>query len=214
MKFVVAIDGPAAAGKGTIGRRIAERFGFTHLDTGLLYRAVGKRAIDAGRGVIDEGMAEICAKELRPADLQQEGLRSIMVARAASKVAAFPRVRTALLDFQRNFALQEGGAVLDGRDIGTVICPDADVKLYVTASAEERARRRHAELRARGDETSYERVLADVRDRDARDASRTDAPMVQAADAVLLDTTELDIETAVAKAAKIIEQVLSRGGKA
>jgi cytidylate kinase len=213
MKFVVAIDGPAAAGKGTIGRRIAERFGFAHLDTGMLYRAVGKRTIDAGRGVIDEGMAEIAAKELTPADLERDDLRTILVARAASKVAAFPGVRKALLDFQRKFARQAGGAVLDGRDIGTVICPDADVKLYVTASAEERARRRHAELTAKGEETSLERVLADVHDRDQRDAGRADAPMRQAKDAVLLDTTGMDIDTAVATAAEIIEQALSRAGR-
>ncbi|MBK0400475.1 (d)CMP kinase [Limibaculum sp. M0105] len=213
MSFVVAIDGPAAAGKGTIGRRIAERFGFAHLDTGLLYRAVGKRAIDIGRGVIDDGVAEIVARELTPADLDQPGLRSILVARAASKVAALPAVRKALLDFQRDFARRPEGVVLDGRDIGTVICPDAAVKLFVTASAEERARRRQAELAAKGEAPSFERVLADVRDRDARDAARADAPMVQASDAILLDTTELDIETAVAKAAEIIEQALSRAGR-
>ena len=213
MRFVVAIDGPAAAGKGTISKKVAERFGFAHLDTGLLYRAVGKRALDIGRGVVDEGVAEMVARELTPEDLTRGDLRSILVARAASKVAAFPGVRKALLEFQRGFARQEGGAVLDGRDIGTVICPDADVKLFVTASAEERARRRHAELVAKGEETSYERVLADVRDRDARDAGRADAPMVQAPDAILLDTTELDIEQAVAQAAEIIEQALSRVGQ-
>jgi len=135
------------------------------------------------------------------------------VARAASKVAALPAVRKALLDFQRDFARRPEGVVLDGRDIGTVICPDAAVKLFVTASAEERARRRQAELAAKGEAPSFERVLADVRDRDARDAARADAPMVQASDAILLDTTELDIETAVAKAAEIIEQALSRAGR-
>jgi len=213
MGFVVAIDGPAAAGKGTIARAVAARFGFAHLDTGLLYRAVGKKALDQGLGVIDEGVAVLIAGELTPDDLQAEGLRGDLVARAASKVAAMPAVRKALLDFQRRFAAREGGAVLDGRDIGTVICPDADVKLFVIASDETRARRRHSELVGRGEDTTVDQVLADLRSRDARDAGRADAPTRRAADAHLLDTTELAIDAAVDKAAELIEQALSRARK-
>ena len=210
MKFTVAIDGPAAAGKGTIARAMAERFGFAHLDTGLLYRAVGKRTLDQGRGVIDEGVAELVARDLDPADLEQDGLRTVLVSRAASRVAAMPGVRQALLDFQQNFARREGGAVLDGRDIATVICPDADVKIFVTATDAARARRRFEELTAKGDETTLERVAFDLKSRDERDSSRTDAPLKQASDALLLDTTEMDIDTAVAKAAELIEQALDR----
>ncbi len=210
MKFVVAIDGPAAAGKGTISKAVARRFGFSHLDTGLLYRAVGKRALDQGRGVLDAGVAELVARELSEADLARPSLRGAAAARAASRVAAMPGVRAALLDFQRRFAGREGGAVLDGRDIGTVICPDADVKIYVSASDAARAARRYAELRERGEETTLERVAADLRSRDARDAARDAAPLRQAADAVLLDTTELSIDAAVSKAAEIIEQALGK----
>ncbi len=210
MKFVVAIDGPAAAGKGTISRAMAERFGLAHLDTGLLYRAVGKRALDQGHGVIDQGVAELVAGELREADLSRPDLRGGAAARAASRVAAMPGVRAALLEFQHRFALRDGGAVLDGRDIGTVICPDADVKLFVTASDAARAQRRYAELRQRGEETTLERVAADLKARDARDAARNAAPLRQADDAHLLDTTELAISDAVAKAAEIIGQALDR----
>jgi cytidylate kinase len=210
VKFVVAIDGPAAAGKGTIAKAVARRFGFAHLDTGLLYRAVGRRALDQGRGVLDEGVAELVARELSEADLARPELRGAAAARAASRVAAMPGVRAALLDFQRRFAGRAGGAVLDGRDIGTVICPQADVKIFVTASDTARARRRHAELRGRGEDTTLERVAADLRSRDERDAAREAAPLRQAADAHLLDTTELSIDAAVAKAAEIIEQALER----
>lgn len=213
MKFVVAIDGPAAAGKGTIAKAVAERFGFAHLDTGLLYRAVGKRALDQGRGVIDEGVAELVARELTEKDLSHPDLRTAIVAKAASRVAAMPEVRAALLDFQRRFSGREGGAVLDGRDIGTVICPQADVKIFVTASDEARARRRFAELSAQGEVTTLERVLADQKARDARDAERDTAPMRQAEDAHLLDTTDLSISGAVARAAEIIEQALKRTGR-
>jgi len=210
MKFVVAIDGPAASGKGTIARAVAERFGFAHLDTGLLYRAVGKKALEQGRGVLDEGVAALVARELSESDLVAADLRSALLSRAASEVAAIPEVRQALLDFQRRFASRAGGAVLDGRDIGTAICPNAQVKLYVVADDETRARRRLEELLARGEDTTFNQVLADLRSRDARDAGRGDAPMRQAQDAHLLDTTELTIEAAVARAAKIIEQALSR----
>lgn len=204
MSFVVAIDGPAAAGKGTISRAVAKEFGFAHLDTGLLYRAVGKRAINMGRGVIDEGVAELCARELQEADVVDEGLRTVLVSRAASRVAALPGVRSALLEFQRKFAAREGGAVLDGRDIGTVICPEADVKLYVTASDETRAQRRFEEVSARGEETSLAQIALDLKARDTRDAGREDAPMRQAADAHLLDTSEMTIEQAVAAAVQIV----------
>lgn len=212
MRFVVAIDGPAAAGKGTISRAVAERFGFAHLDTGLLYRAVGKRALDQGRGVVDEGVAELVARELAEADLAAPGLRSPLVSKAASRVAAMPGVRAALLDFQRRFAAREGGAVLDGRDIGTVICPKADVKIFVTASDEARARRRFDELAARGEATTLERVLADQRARDERDSARVDAPLRRADDAHLLDTTGLSIDEAVEAAAAIVEGALGRRG--
>jgi cytidylate kinase len=213
MNFVVAIDGPAAAGKGTIAKAVAARFGFAHLDTGMLYRAVGRKALDQGRGVLDEGVAVLVAGELTPADLEAEGLRGAIVAHAASKVAAIPDVRKALLDFQRRFAARDGGAVLDGRDIGTVICPAAEVKLFVIASDETRARRRLNELLQRGEDATFDQVLADLRSRDARDAGRDDAPMSQAEEAHLLDTTELAIDAAVARAAEIIEQALSRARK-
>ncbi len=210
MKFSVAIDGPAAAGKGTIAKSIARRFNLGHLDTGLLYRAVGKRALNQGRGIIDEGVAELVARTLDPADLNTDGLRTVMVARAASRVAAMPGVRKALLQFQKDFAARDGGAVLDGRDIGTVICPDADVKLFITATDDARAMRRYRELVERGEETTIDRVRTDLAIRDQRDASRDDAPLRRADGAHLLDTTELDIDAAVAKAAEIIEQALDR----
>ncbi len=193
MRFTVAIDGPAAAGKGTVSKAVAAHFGFAHLDTGLLYRAVGRRVL-AGEDPV------AAARALRPADLQAEGLRTAEVAQAASRVAALPEVRAALVAFQRDFARREGGAVLDGRDIGTVICPSAEVKLYVTASDEVRAGRRYLELSERDPGTTRERVLADLRARDARDSSRDAAPMRPATDAVVLDTTTLSIDQAVAAA--------------
>lgn len=208
MSFVVAIDGPAASGKGTIARAVAARFGFAHLDTGLLYRAVGVKALASSRGVIDEGMAELVARGLTEADLARPDLRSARAAQAASRVAALPGVRKALVGFQRDFAARPGGAVLDGRDIGTTICPDADVKLYVTASDAVRAARRYAELTAQGAETTEERVAAELRQRDLRDAGRTDAPLRRADDAVLLDTSDLSIEAAIATAVALTEQRL------
>lgn len=201
MSFCVAIDGPAAAGKGTIARAVAARFGFGHLDTGLLYRAVGRREL-AGQA------PEEAARALTVDELAKGDLRTPEIAQAASRVAALPAVRQALLDFQRAFAARAGGAVMDGRDIGTVICPDAAVKLYVTASVETRAGRRARELAAKGLPADYETVLADVRARDARDAQRADAPMVAAADAIHLDTTELSIEDAVAQAIAAVSQAL------
>lgn len=190
MRFTVAIDGPAAAGKGTISRAVAQRFGFAHLDTGLLYRAVGVQA----------GDAVAVARALTLADLMRDDLRSLDAGEAASRVATIPDVRAALLDFQRAFARRDGGAVLDGRDIGTVICPLADVKLFVTASDISRATRRHAELGA----VDLAEVLAQVRTRDARDMGRAVAPLRPADDAVLLDTTNLTIDQAVDAACAII----------
>jgi cytidylate kinase len=205
----VAIDGPAAAGKGTIGRALAERLGFAYLDTGLIYRAVGVQALDDGRGVIDPHWAAEIARRLEPEDLEQPALRSARAASAASKVAALPDVRAALLEFQKRFARREGGAVLDGRDIGTVIAPEAEAKLFVTASDETRARRRAAEMDGGA---SFEQVLADIRARDARDAGRESAPMVAAPDALLLDTTDLSIDAAVAAAIAHVKSRLPQGG--
>jgi len=198
MAFTIAIDGPAAAGKGTISRAVAAHFGFAHLDTGLLYRAVGVKML--------EGVDPIAAAEaLIPHDLDRADLRGAAAGQAASKVATIPEVRAALLDFQRAFARRAGGAVLDGRDIGTVICPEAEAKLFVTASAEVRARRRHAELRAAGGDMSYDAVLEDVHERDARDRDRSTAPLIAADDAVLIDTSTMDIDAAVAAAIAAIE---------
>jgi len=198
MAFTVAIDGPAASGKGTISRAVADHFGFAHLDTGLLYRAVGRKVLDG----VDPVEA---AKALRAEDLQRDDLRTIEVAQAASKASTIPGVRAALLDFQRAFAMRNGGAVLDGRDIGTVICPEAQVKLFVTASDEVRAERRYLELSARGHDVTRESVLADLRLRDKRDRERGISPMVAAKDALLLDTSDMTIDEAVAKAVASIE---------
>jgi cytidylate kinase len=191
MSFTVAIDGQAASGKGTIARALAAHFGLGHLDTGLLYRAVGRRML---MGEAPEtAAAALTADDLADAD----ALRGQDVAQAASKVAAIPEVRAALVDFQRAFARRAGGAVLDGRDIGTVICPWAEAKLFVTARPEVRAERRHAEYLARGLESRLEDVLADVRERDARDAGRAASPMKAAEDAVILDTSEMSVGEAV-----------------
>lgn len=191
--FTVAIDGPAAAGKGTISKAVAAHFDLAHLDTGLLYRAVGARML--------QGEDPIAAAEsLMAADLENPDLRTAAVAQAASKVAVIPEVRAALLDFQRAFARRSGGAVLDGRDIGTVICPQAEVKLFVTASPVVRAQRRFAELEQRGFDTDFDTVLADVKSRDDRDMTRADAPLRPAEDAVTIDTSELSIGEAVAQA--------------
>ncbi len=209
MKFTVAIDGPAAAGKGTIGRAVAVAFGFAHLDTGLLYRAVGVQALADCRGVIDPHWAAELARRLSPATLNRDDLRTPRAGQAASKVAALPEVRAALLAFQKEFARREGGAVLDGRDIGTVICPAAEAKLFVTASADVRAARRAEELGT----SDIAPVLADLRARDARDADREAAPMVAARDAHLLDTSELSIDAAIAEAVAFVESRFGRGGR-
>ncbi|MBS0124563.1 (d)CMP kinase [Thetidibacter halocola] len=198
MAFTIAIDGPAASGKGTISRLLAAEYGFAHLDTGLLYRAVGARMM--------EGVDPLeAAKALRAEALDGDALRTPEVAQAASKVAVIPEVRAALLDFQRAFARRSGGAVLDGRDIGTVICPEAEVKLFVTANAETRARRRHAELLERGIASDYAEVLADVQARDRRDMERSDAPLRPAPDAVRLDTTTMSIDEALAAARAVVD---------
>jgi len=199
MIFTVAIDGPAAAGKGTISRAVAARFGFAHLDTGALYRAVGVKA--EGQG-LDPAIA---ARGLTPEDLAREDLRTLEAGQAASRVAVIPEVRAALLEFQRDFARRAGGAVLDGRDIGTVICPGAEVKLFVTASPEVRARRRWLELGGDAAPKPYDAVLAEVRERDDRDMNRADAPLKPAADALILDTSEMSVEEAVAAAIRAVE---------
>ena len=205
-KFTIAIDGPAAAGKGTISRAVAEAFGFSYLDTGSLYRAVGVKALETGGGVIDAAVAAEVAHSLSDTDIARDDLRTAKAGQAASKVAALPEVRAALLEFQKNYARRDGGAVLDGRDIGTVICPEAEVKIYVTASDEVRAERRYKELVVNKPELTVEQVLTDLRARDARDASRDAAPMRAADDALLLDTTKLSIDAAVAEALALIQK--------
>ncbi len=202
MRFTIAIDGPAAAGKGTISKAVAAHYGFAHLDTGLLYRAVGAATLD-GKDPIEAALT------LVPKDLERDDLRSAQVAQAASRVAVIGEVRAALLDFQHAFARRDGGAVLDGRDIGTVICPNAEAKLFVTASAQVRAQRRYAELSSKGADVSLEQVLADVKERDARDSERAEAPMKPAEDSTTIDTSDLGIEEAIAKAVKAIEARLS-----
>ncbi|WP_347827281.1 d(CMP) kinase [uncultured Planktomarina sp.] len=199
MSFTIAIDGPAAAGKGTISKAVAAHFAMAHLDTGLLYRAVGAQMLQGADPLV-------AAQSLRPEDLDAANLRSPEVALAASQVAVMAEVRAELLAFQRGFARREGGAVLDGRDIGTVICPKAEVKLFVTASAEVRARRRHQELVAGGTQIDFDQVLADVTTRDARDAERAESPMIAAVDAVMIDTSNLTINAAIAVAVSIVQE--------
>lgn len=209
---IIAIDGPAASGKGTLARRIAQALGFAHLDTGSLYRVVGLAALRRGEDPADPQAALRAVQSLDLSLLEDPALRTDETGAAASKVAVIQAVRDALLDFQRNFAAHPPGgkgAVLDGRDIGTVICPNATVKLFVTATAEIRARRRFVELQAEGSPRTEEAVLADIRARDARDTGRSVAPLRQAPDAHLLDTSHLDIETAVAKALEIVKAGLS-----
>jgi len=201
MIFTVAIDGPAAAGKGTISKAVAAHFGFAHLDTGLLYRAVGAKVL-AGDDPLH------AAQTLDPTDLENDALRTPEVAHAASQVAVIAEVRSALIDFQRSFAVRSGGAVLDGRDIGTVICPQAQAKLFVTASPECRAERRFKELQEKGMDVSAEQVLADVIDRDKRDSERATAPLRAAPDAQVIDTSDLTIEQAVAAAIGFVQSRL------
>ena len=195
MAFVVAIDGPAAAGKGTLARALAAHFGFAYLDTGLLYRAVGAK--------VKEGQDPVhAARTLQPGDLARDDLRGVEAAQFASQVATIADVRTALLEFQRQFAAQEGGAVLDGRDIGTVICPNAHIKLFVTASPDVRARRRWAEL---GEAQPFDDILAAVKDRDERDMNRADAPLRPAQDAHLLDTSDMAIDEVLQHAIALVK---------
>jgi cytidylate kinase len=203
--MIIAIDGPAASGKGTLGKRLAAHFGLRHLDTGLIYRAVAKALIDAGRPLDDRTHAVTAAKALDPAAFDEKILKGHAIGEAASIVSAIPEVRAALLAFQRDFAAAPPGAVLDGRDIGTVICPDADVKIFVIAAAEERAHRRALELRAAGQAADEAAILADIKRRDERDRTRAVAPLVPAANARTLDTSALDVEGAVAEAIRIVE---------
>jgi cytidylate kinase len=205
--MIIAIDGPAASGKGTLAKRLAAHYGLRHLDSGLLYRGVAKALLDAGKPVEDKAAAIAAARNFDPARYEESVLKGDDVAKAASIVAAIPEVRAELVDFQRNFARSQPGAVIDGRDIGTVIAPQAEVKIFVIASAEERARRRIAELQGRGERPDPEAVLADIRARDARDMGRATAPLRQAPDAHLLDTTHLGIDAAVRAAIDIVEAV-------
>jgi CMP/dCMP kinase len=211
--MIIAIDGPAASGKGTLGKRLAARYGLRHLDTGLIYRAVAKALIDDGRSPNDVAAAASAAKSLDPSRFDEAALKVYSISEAASIVSAIPAVRAALLAFQRDFAAKPPGAVLDGRDIGTVICPDADVKIYVTATPEVRARRRTAEYRAQGRDIDEAAVLADIRNRDERDRNRAIAPLKQAADAHLLDTTHLDIDAAIRAAIDIVEATRAGRGR-
>ncbi len=205
--MIIAIDGPAASGKGTLAKRLAKGFGLPHLDTGLLYRATARAVLDAGHDIADAEAAVRAATTLDTTALDESRLRGKDMGEAASLVAAVPAVRAALIEAQRTFARQAAGAVLDGRDVGTVICPDADAKIFVTASAEARARRRLLEFQSRGERVDPAVVLDDIRRRDERDSSRSTAPLRAAEDAVVLDTTELDVEAAYAEALRIVRRL-------
>lgn len=202
--MIVAIDGPTASGKGTIAKAVAEHFDLPCLDTGLLYRGVALTLMNGRHNLNDVAAARAAAMALDLSSHDPETLRTAAVGSGASVVAAIPEVRAALLDYQRNFANQAGGAVLDGRDIATVIAPQADVKIFVTATAEERAKRRQAELEKRGEVVSFETMLAQIQERDARDSGRKDAPLAMAPDAILLDTTTLSIDAAIAEARAVV----------
>ncbi|MGD0562062.1 MAG: (d)CMP kinase [Roseiarcus sp.] len=203
--MIIAIDGPAASGKGTLARRLAEHYGLPHLDTGLLYRATAASLLNADRDLRDVDAAVAAARGLSLTEFDEARLRGREMGEAASIVAALPEVRAALVEAQRNFALRPGGAVLDGRDIGTVICPQADVKIFVTASPEARAQRRALELAQRGDKADYAAILADIAKRDARDSERSEAPLRAAADATRLDTTRMSVDAAFAETLRIVE---------
>jgi cytidylate kinase len=205
--MIIAIDGPAASGKGTLGKRLAAHFGLRHLDTGLIYRAVAKALLDAGHPLDDAVRAVAAARALDPEKFDEQALKGHAVGEAASIVSAIPEVRAALLAFQRDFAKRPPGAVLDGRDIGTVICPNADVKIFVIAAADVRARRRAREVEAAGQPVDEAAILADILRRDERDRSRAVAPLRPAADAHQLDTTMLDVDAAVAAAVAIVERL-------
>jgi cytidylate kinase len=209
--MIIAIDGPAASGKGTLGKRLAEHFGFAHLDTGLLYRAVARVLLDRDVPLEDREAAAQVAQTLDVSYLDDARLRGAPMGEAASVVSAYQPVRDALLAFQRQFGTHEPGAVLDGRDIGTVVCPGAEVKLFITAAPEERARRRHLELLNRGEQAEYEAILADIRRRDERDMNRSTAPLKPAADALTLDTTHLDADAAFRAALDLVGRKRSSG---
>lgn len=206
MSFVIAIDGPAASGKGTLARRLAEYFHLPHLDTGLLYRATACVLLDNGASLLDEALAERAARGLSLTDFDARRLRSRELGEASSIVASLPAVRAALIDLQHQFATRAEGAVIDGRDIGTVICPEASVKIFVTASPETRAQRRVIELIAAGETADYTSILSEVKQRDARDLTRSISPLVAANDAVMLDTTELDRDAAFNAALAIVQK--------
>lgn len=208
--MIIAIDGPAASGKGTIARALAGHYRLPHLDTGLLYRGVGAATLASGTGFDDIPALAALAAGLDLAALDEEALKAGPVGEAASRVAAVPQVRAALLRLQRDFARQPGGAVLDGRDIGTVIAPEAEVKIFVTATPEARAGRRFSELLKRGEEVTFDQVLEDIRRRDARDSGRAAAPLVQAPDAITLDNTGLDRDASIARALAIVAERIGR----
>jgi cytidylate kinase len=205
--MIIAIDGPAASGKGTLGKRLAKHYGYRHLDTGVIYRAVAKALLDAGADLTDEMLAVSAALELDPEKFGNPALKTQAVGDAASVVSAIPGVRQVLLNFQRRFAEDPPGAVLDGRDIGTIICPHADVKIFVVADAKVRARRRTLEARARGEDADEAAVLADILKRDERDQNRPTAPLRRAEDAHVLDNSDLDIEAGVRAAIAIVDAV-------
>ncbi|MEZ5945461.1 MAG: (d)CMP kinase [Hyphomonas sp.] len=211
--MIIAIDGTTASGKGTIAKRLAAWYGLPHMDTGRLYRATAIAALKHSVPLNDEARLASIAASLDLDDFEESELRTADAGKAASVVSALPLVRKALFELQRAFALREGGALLDGRDIGTVIAPDADVKLWVDAAVEQRAERRWKELRANGDGVTLDRVIEQLRERDMRDQNRADAPAKMAADAVLIDTTDLTIEAAVEKALAAVEAVLARGNR-
>ena len=210
--MIIAIDGPAASGKGTLSKKLAAHYGFRHLDTGLLYRAVAKALLDAGQSPNDEAPAIAAAQAIDPSRFDEAALKRYDVGEAASVVSAVPGVRAALFNFQQEFAAAPPGAVLDGRDIGTVICPNAEVKIFVTASPEVRAGRRASELRGRGEKADEKAILADIIARDERDRSRATAPLAQAPDAYLLDTSALDIDGAFRAALALVEQARRQAG--
>lgn len=207
--FIIAIDGPAASGKGTISRRLAREFGFHHLDTGLTYRGVAKILLDKGLPLDDVSLAEKAARNLDLGSMDGNILSAHDIGNAASKVAVIPSVRKILVDAQQAFSIQKPGTVLDGRDIGTVVCPNADVKIYVIAQAETRAERRFKEAQNKGGTQSYAEILADIKARDERDSGRKDSPMRQADDAHLLDTSKMDIETAFTAAKALVDAALN-----
>lgn len=208
--MIIAVDGPTASGKGTIAKALAQHFGLKRLDTGALYRAVGLAVLDAGGDPGDEAAAVAAARALNLGAIDEDRIRSSQAGLAASKVAQMPAVRAVLRETQRVFAADPHGAVLDGRDIGTVICPNADVKLFVTASLQERTKRRHAELLGRGETITFAELQAQIAERDRRDTERKDSPLLQAADAHVMDTTTLDAVAAAAEAVRIVEAAKAR----